>query len=199
GGVAAGAMDEHARRHLVLRLERPHLTAVLVQEPLGLCRFRYSPVERFFYKFDGIDCCPKLNAKFVNRLIHRWWQAPPPISSATHCFFDGCYHLIDGDVAVGLCHSLAPLFRSATAETTSLAGSAASFGRHSKTRCPTSAMVTSVGLVPFRNGWRTAAVKSAADRLDYLSGITISRSLVSTTKTASSFAGAMVLAFWLTW
>src|SRR5215468_10187519 len=88
-----------------------------------LCRFRYSPVERFFYKFDGIDCCSKLNAKFVNRLIHRCWQLPPPINSATHCFFDGCYHLIDGDVAVGLCHSLAPLFRSATAETTSLAGS----------------------------------------------------------------------------
>src|SRR6266566_9064532 len=85
-----------------------------------LCRFRYSPVERVFYKFDGIDCCPKLNAKFVNRLIHRCWQLPPPINSATHCFFDGCYHLIDGDVAVGLCHSLAPLFRSATAETTSL-------------------------------------------------------------------------------
>src|SRR5262249_52222974 len=90
-----------------------------------LCRFRYSPVERFFYKFDGIDCCSKLNAKFVNRLIHRCWQLPPPINSVTHCFFDGCYHLIDGDVAVGLCHSLAPLFRSATAETTSLAGSAA--------------------------------------------------------------------------
>src|SRR4029077_20125698 len=62
-----------------------------------LCRFRYSPVERFFYKFDGIDCCPKLNAKFVNRLIHRCWQLPTPINSATHCFFDGCYHLIDGD------------------------------------------------------------------------------------------------------
>src|SRR5262249_16357600 len=45
---------------------------------------------------------------------------------------------------------------------------------------------------------RTGAVKSAADRLDYLSGITISRSLVSTTKIASSFAGAVVLAFWLT-
>src|SRR6516165_1293394 len=71
-----------------------------------LCRFRYSPVERFFYKLDGIDCCPKLNAKFVNRLIHRCWQLPPPINSATHCFFDSCYHLIDGDVAVGLCHSL---------------------------------------------------------------------------------------------
>jgi hypothetical protein len=44
-----------------------------------------------------------------------------------------------------------------------------------------------------------AAVKSVADQLDYLSGITISRWLVSTTKTASSFAGAVVLAFWLTW
>src|SRR5262245_65247214 len=72
-----------------------------------LCRFRYSPVERFFYKFDGIDCCPKLNAKPVNRLIHRCGQVPPPVNSATHCFFDGCYHLIDGDVAVGLRHSLA--------------------------------------------------------------------------------------------
>src|SRR5262245_18321112 len=93
-----------------------------------LCPFRYSPVERFFYKFDGIDCCPKLNAKFVNRLIHRWWQAPPPINSATHCFFDGRYHLIDCDVAVSLCHRLAPSFRSATAETTSLAGSAVALG-----------------------------------------------------------------------
>ena len=44
-----------------------------------------------------------------------------------------------------------------------------------------------------------AAVKSAADQLDYLSGITSSRWLVSTTKTASSFAGAVVLAFRLTW
>jgi hypothetical protein len=44
-----------------------------------------------------------------------------------------------------------------------------------------------------------AVVKSATDQLDYLSGITISRSLVSTTKTARSFAGAVVLAFWLIW
>jgi hypothetical protein len=42
-------------------------------------------------------------------------------------------------------------------------------------------------------------VKSATDQLDYLSGITSSRSLVSTTKMARSFAGAAVLAFWLTW
>src|SRR5262245_29764461 len=138
-----------------------------------LCRFRYSPVERFFYKFYGINCRPKLGTKLLDRFFHRRRQVSPPVNRLTHRFFDGCYHLIDGDVAVALRHSLAPLFRSATAETTSLAGSAAGFGRHSKTRCPTSAMVTSV------------AVKSAADRLDYLSGITISRSLVSTTKTAT--------------
>src|SRR5262245_20167006 len=35
GGVAAGATGDHPRRHLVLPLERPQLTAVLVQEPLG--------------------------------------------------------------------------------------------------------------------------------------------------------------------
>ena len=35
GGVAAGAMDEHPRRHLVLVLERPHLAVVLFQEPLA--------------------------------------------------------------------------------------------------------------------------------------------------------------------
>src|SRR5207244_9620030 len=38
GGVAAGATDEHPRRHLVLRLERPQLAAVLVQEPLAARR-----------------------------------------------------------------------------------------------------------------------------------------------------------------
>src|SRR5215467_3997738 len=78
-----------------------------------LSRFRYSPIERFFYKFDGIDCCPKLNAKRVNRLIHRCWQVPPPVNSAAHRFFDSCYHLIDGDVAVGLRHSLASHFGAA--------------------------------------------------------------------------------------
>src|SRR5262245_48984559 len=82
-----------------------------------LCRSRYSPVERFFYKFDGIDCCPKLGTKLLDRFFHRRRQVPPPVNSATHCFFDSCHHLIDGDVAVGLRHGLAPLFRSATAET----------------------------------------------------------------------------------
>src|SRR6185295_528422 len=35
GGVAAGALDEHPRRHLVLVLERPYLAAELFQEPLA--------------------------------------------------------------------------------------------------------------------------------------------------------------------
>src|SRR5258707_941204 len=35
GGVAAGAMDDHPRRHLVLLVERPQLAVVLIQEPLG--------------------------------------------------------------------------------------------------------------------------------------------------------------------
>src|SRR5262249_38135816 len=83
-----------------------------------LSRFKFSPVERFFYKFDGIDCCPKLNAKLVNRLFHRWWQVAPPVDSVTHCFLGGCYHLIDGDIAVGLRHSLSSL--RAAAETSYL-------------------------------------------------------------------------------
>src|SRR5262249_39218963 len=35
GGVAAGALDDHPRRHLVLVLERAHLAVVLFQEPLA--------------------------------------------------------------------------------------------------------------------------------------------------------------------
>src|SRR6516162_1133925 len=76
----------------------------------GLRRlFRYWPIERPFYKFDGIDCCPKLNAKLVRRLFHRWWQVAPPVNSVTHGFFGRCYHLINGNIAVGLSHSLASL------------------------------------------------------------------------------------------
>ena len=35
GGVATGALGEYPRRQLVLRLERPYLAAVLVQEACG--------------------------------------------------------------------------------------------------------------------------------------------------------------------
>ena len=40
-----------------------------------------------------------------------------------------------------------------------------------------------------------AEVESAADEFHYLSGMTMSRSLVSTMKIARSLAGAVVLAF----
>src|SRR4029077_9378246 len=35
GGMAAGALDDHPRRHLVLVLERPQLAVVLFQEPFA--------------------------------------------------------------------------------------------------------------------------------------------------------------------
>src|SRR5262249_47567291 len=67
-----GGFDEHyaARRFGASRQQSSSLFSSL------LSCFKFSPVERFFYKFDGIDCCPKLNAKLVNRLFHRWWQVP---------------------------------------------------------------------------------------------------------------------------
>ena len=64
--------------------------------------FGSRPVERPFYKFDGIDCRSELDAKPVNRPIHRHWQFPPPLNNAAHRFFDGCYHLLDRHVAVSL-------------------------------------------------------------------------------------------------
>src|SRR5205814_607470 len=56
---------------------------------------------------------PKLNAKLLGRFFHRRRQISPPVNNPTHRFFDGCYHLLDGDVAVSLHHSLASHFGSA--------------------------------------------------------------------------------------
>src|SRR5262249_5173564 len=50
-------------------------------------RFGSRPVERPFHKFDGIDCRPELDAKIVNRLLHRHRQFPPPVDNAAHRFF----------------------------------------------------------------------------------------------------------------
>src|SRR5262249_25977731 len=76
--------------------------------------FGSRPVERPFYKFDGIDCRAELDAKTVNRLIHRHRQFPPPVNNAAHRFFDGCDHLFDRHVAVSLRHGpVASLFSSA--------------------------------------------------------------------------------------
>src|SRR6516164_10189519 len=67
------------------------------------------------------DGCPKLNAKLVKRLFHGCWQVPPPVNSVAHCFFGGCYHLTDGNIAVGLRHCLASLLLGLPRGSTSIA------------------------------------------------------------------------------
>src|SRR5262252_4851922 len=70
-----------------------------------LCRFRYSPVERFFYKFYGINCRPKLGTKLLDRFFHRRRQVSPPVNRLTHRFFDGSQHFLYCNFTVGSRHS----------------------------------------------------------------------------------------------
>src|SRR6516165_7636951 len=72
--------------------------------------FGYTPVECLFYKFYGINCRAKSSAKLFDRFFHRRRQVSPVVKYLTHCFFDGSYHLLDGDVAVGFHHGLASHF-----------------------------------------------------------------------------------------
>ena len=76
-----------------------------------ICRFRYSPIERFFYKFYGINCCPKLGTKLLDRFFHRRRQVAPPVNRLTHRFFDGSQHFLYCNFTVGSRHSaVAPSF-----------------------------------------------------------------------------------------
>ena len=75
--------------------------------------FVYTPVECFFYKFHGINCRPKSAAKLFDRFFHRRGQVSPVVKYLTHRLFDGYYHLLDGDVAVGFHHGLASHFGAA--------------------------------------------------------------------------------------
>ena len=75
--------------------------------------FVYLPVECPFYKFYGINCRPKLGAKLLDRFFHRRRQVSPVVKYLTHRFFDGDYHLLDGDVAVSFHDNLASHFRAA--------------------------------------------------------------------------------------
>src|SRR5215470_10762659 len=72
--------------------------------------FVYLPVECPFYKFYRINCRPKLGAKLLDRFFHRRRQVSPVVNCLTHRFFDGDYHLFDGDVAVSFHDSLASHF-----------------------------------------------------------------------------------------
>ena len=71
--------------------------------------FVYLPVECPFYKFYRINCRPKSGAKLLDRFFHRRRQVSPVIKYLTHRFFDGYYHLLDGDLAVSHYHGLAYL------------------------------------------------------------------------------------------
>ena len=71
--------------------------------------FVYLPVECPFYKFYGINCRPKSGAKLLDRFFHRRRQVSPVVKYLTHRFFDGYYHLLDGDLAVSYYHGLASI------------------------------------------------------------------------------------------
>ena len=75
--------------------------------------FVYTPVECFFYKFHGINCRPKSAAKLFDRFFHQRGQVSPVVKYLTHCFFDGYYHLLDGNLAVSFQHGLATHFGAA--------------------------------------------------------------------------------------
>jgi hypothetical protein len=51
----------------------------------------YFSVECPFYKFDGINYCPKLDAKLLNRFFHGWRQVNPAVKNAMHRFFTVYY------------------------------------------------------------------------------------------------------------
>src|SRR5215510_8685431 len=58
---------------------------------------------------------------------------------------------------------------------------------------------TSPWSAPRYCSWNSGGACACADAHSHLSGMTISRSLVSTTKRARSLAGSVLLALWLTW
>jgi len=69
------------------------------------------PVERPFDKFHGIDCRSKLDAKPLDRVVHRRRQVSPPVDNLTHGFFDGAQHLLRCNVTVGSRHGAVPARR----------------------------------------------------------------------------------------
>ena len=95
---------------LVRGLDRADCSARLRMRPVS---FLYLSVESPFYKFYGINCRSKLGAKLLDRFFHRLRQVSPVVNYLTHRFFDGGYHLLDGDVAVSFHDSLASHFGAA--------------------------------------------------------------------------------------
>src|SRR5262249_29915468 len=80
----------------------PAVAELLIQPQLS---FVYFSVECPLYKFDGINCCPKLGAKRLNRFFHGWRQVNPAVKNAMHRFFNGSQHFLYCNFTVGFRHS----------------------------------------------------------------------------------------------
>src|SRR4029077_15237474 len=94
--------------------------------------FGYLPVECPFNKFCGINCCPKLGAKLLDRFFHRRRQVPPPVDSAAHRFFDGFQHFLHCHFTIGsrhcASHTLSSRLPLTTLSTSNSAPKAAAIG-----------------------------------------------------------------------
>src|SRR5262249_4996431 len=73
---------------------------------LSVVSFVYLSAECPFNKFYGINGCPKLDAKLIDRFFHRRRQVSPPVNSLTHRFFDGSQHLLHCNVTVRSRHGV---------------------------------------------------------------------------------------------
>src|SRR5262245_23925256 len=78
------ASDQCSLRLCRMSAVPPKADKIRGQAAFSVGRFGSRPVERPFHKFDGIDCRPELDAKIVDRLLHRHRQFPPPVDNAAH-------------------------------------------------------------------------------------------------------------------
>src|SRR5262245_38409004 len=86
--------------------KRTHAPQQTSGRALPVVSIVYLSIECPFDKLCGVNCRPKLGAKLLDRFFHGRRHVSPPLNNLTHGFFDGCYHLLNGDVAVSLHHNL---------------------------------------------------------------------------------------------
>src|SRR5215831_3771455 len=94
---------DSCRADLVLMTAALGTTGVMQTSgrPFPAVSFGYLSVECPFNKFYGINCCPKLGAKLLDRPFHRRRQVFPLVNNATQRFFDGSQHFLYCNFTVG--------------------------------------------------------------------------------------------------
>src|SRR5262249_50813924 len=112
GAVGRRVLVTSTKRQRLLAKRRPRFLTRPVSIPYTACtrafppvRFVYLSVERPSNKIYGINCPPELGAKLLDRFFHRRRQISPPVSNATHRFFDGSQHFLYCNFTVGPRHS----------------------------------------------------------------------------------------------